>query len=435
MLTYIIRRLLLMIPTLIGVTLVVFVIMAISPGGIGGTQLTMEGELDAKGRQDYQNYLNERYGVNDPLPVQYVRWLNNVSPIGYKDPQKQLGWPAASPVGLKWPDLGESFSKRRPVLELFAEALPITLLLNILATPIVYLIAIPAGLYIARHRGQDIDVFGGVFMLALWSIPPIWAGVTLIGYLANREYLYLFPTGRINSTLAPDMAYLPTTAAGWLGVGGFVLYLVLLSIFLFGLIMALLETLALARRLLQRDFSRSTLIATAIFAGSLSLAFLALWIATVSGLPHQPPADRGWLFDRLWHLVLPVICLVYGGFASLSKLMRGSLLESLSSHYIRTARAKGVNENDVLWRHAFRNSLLPLITVATGILPALLGGSVIIETIFSIPGMGLLTYEGIMARDRELVLAGTLISGVLGLLCILAADLAYAFADPRVSYE
>ena len=127
--------------------------------------------------------------------------------------------------------------------------------------------------------------------------------------------------------------------------------------------------------------------------------------------------------------------MVYVGFASLAKLMRGALLESLSSHYVRTARAKGVSEHDVLWRHAFRNSLLPLITVAAGILPGLLAGSVVIEKIFSVPGMGLLMIDAIFARDREVILASTLIGGILGMLCILLADLAYVFADPRVSYD
>ena len=143
----------------------------------------------------------------------------------------------------------------------------------------------------------------------------------------------------------------------------------------------------------------------------------------------------GFLADRLRHLVLPVVCLSYGGFAFLSKLVRTSMLENLLSDFARTARAKGVREPDVLWRHVFRNSLLPLITVSAGILPALLGGSVIVETIFSIDGMGKLAVEAVKGRDRELVLSLTLISGFLTLIGYLVADLCYAVADPRVSYE
>jgi peptide/nickel transport system permease protein len=144
---------------------------------------------------------------------------------------------------------------------------------------------------------------------------------------------------------------------------------------------------------------------------------------------------RGFLLDRLWHLFLPVLCLSYGGFAFLAKLTRTSVLENLLSDFTRTARAKGVPEKDVLWRHVFRNSLLPLITVSASLLPGLLGGSVIVEQIFSIEGMGKLAVEAVKGRDRELVLSITLISGLLTLVGYLIADVCYAIADPRVSYD
>lgn len=144
---------------------------------------------------------------------------------------------------------------------------------------------------------------------------------------------------------------------------------------------------------------------------------------------------RGFFLDRSWHLILPIICLTYGGFAFLTKLTRTAVLENLLADYARTARAKGVSESDVLWRHVFRNSLLPLITVSATLLPGLLGGSVIVESIFSIDGMGKLAIEAVKGRDRELVLSITLISGVLTLVGYLIADLCYALADPRVSYD
>ena len=159
---------------------------------------------------------------------------------------------------------------------------------------------------------------------------------------------------------------------------------------------------------------------------------LGAWVSRIWGAHEW---TSGFLADRLWHLVLPVVCLSYGGFAFLSKLVRTSMLENLLSDFARTARAKGVREHDVLWRHVFRNGLLPLITVSAGIVPALLGGSVIVETIFSIDGMGKLAVEAVKGRDRELVLSLTLISGFLTLIGYLVADLCYAIADPRVSYE
>lgn len=363
MLTYIIRRLLLMIPTMLGITAIVFTVMALSPGGVAGPLLGDQGEMESSQAQALREYYNRRYGLDQPLPVQYLRWINAVSPVGFEVVATPDGGRELGAFGFKRPDLGESFSKGRPVLDLFAEALPVTLLLNLLTVPVIYVVAILMGVYAARFRGQTFDMLTGTTLLGLWSVPTIWAGVLFIGFLANQQYpaLWWFPTGGLNSTRAGEMAFLP------------------------------------------------------------------MW--TDAGFAH------GWLLDRLWHLVLPVLCLTYGGFAFLSKLMRAAVLENISADFVRTAKAKGLPDRKVLWGHAFRNSLLPLITVAAGILPGLLGGSLIIEKIFSLPGMGLLMIDAVFARDRDLVLAATLISGVISLLSILVADICYAIADPRVSYE
>ena len=364
MLIYVIRRLLLMVPTMLGITAVVFFVMALSPGGVAGPLMSAEGDLESQQAQVLRDYYNERYGLDQPLGVQYGRWLNQISPLGWDTAMNDRGMPEYTGFGFKMPDLGESFSRGRPVLDLYAEALPVTLLLNLLTIPMVYGVAIITGVYSARFRGKAFDITTGTALLGLWSIPTIWAGVMMIGFFANQEYpmLRLFPTGGLNSTLASSMAFLPSWGAD------------------------------------------------------------GAW-------------RHGWLLDRLWHLALPVICLMYGSFAVLSKLMRASVLENISADYVRTARAKGLPGRQVLWGHAFRNSLLPLITVAAGIVPGLLGGSLIVEKIFSIPGMGLLTLDAIFARDRDLVLAGALISGVISLVSILVADLCYAIADPRVSYD
>jgi peptide/nickel transport system permease protein len=143
----------------------------------------------------------------------------------------------------------------------------------------------------------------------------------------------------------------------------------------------------------------------------------------------------GWLLDTLWHVALPVMCLVYGSFAVLSKQTRAAMLENFNADYVRTAKAKGVPRNDVVMRHVFRNSLLPLITMFVGIFPAMLAGSVVIERIFSVPGMGSLVIEAIDLRDREIILANTFMIACVNLLALLLADILYAAADPRVSYE
>ncbi|MDB5303921.1 MAG: transporter permease, partial [Phycisphaerales bacterium] len=222
-------------------------------------------------------------------------------------------------------------------------------------------IALMSGIYAARKRGGLWDRASGSLYLALYSFPSILAGVLLIGFFADVNFLHWFPTGSLHDISADKMAFLPRHAAG-----GF---------------------------------------------------------------------ERGWVLDSLWHLLLPVVCLTYGGFAFISKLTRSAVLENLAADYARTARAKGVDDHTVLFVHVVRNSLLPLITVAASILPGLIAGSVIVESIFSVPGMGRLAVEAVQRNDRELVLASTLVGGVIGLLSYLLSDLCYAIADPRVSYE
>ncbi|MFG0328299.1 MAG: ABC transporter permease subunit [Phycisphaerales bacterium] len=144
---------------------------------------------------------------------------------------------------------------------------------------------------------------------------------------------------------------------------------------------------------------------------------------------------RGWLTDRLWHMVLPVVCIVYGGFAYLAKQMRAAMLDNFTMDYVRTARAKGVPSKDVILRHVLRNSLLPLITIFATILPVLIAGSVFIEKIFNIEGMGLFTFRAVQNRDYDVVQSMALIFGVLNLTGLLVADICYALADPRITYK
>lgn len=389
MATYLIRRLLLIIPTLLGMTIVIFCVMAFSPGGIAGAVLNSEGQMRPAERAEVERYYNERYGLDKPLPVQYLRWLNKVSPIGFPvrqpgDPlviaargaseaQRAAGNEKAKPAvragdviiavpWFKWPDLGDSYFRKRPVLDLIKEALPVTLLMNLIVFPIVYIVAITTGVLAARGRGGAFDVASGTTMLGLWSVPQILTCVLAIGFLASKQYLPWFPTNGLHDLLADEMPFLP-----------------------------------------QHDASGA-------------------W-------------ERGYLLDAAWHLALPLLCLGYGQFAVLAKLARSSVLDNLYSDYARTARAKGLAANDVLYRHVFRNSLLPLITVAAGILPAMLGGAVIVERVFGITGMGRLGVDAVFEKDTELVLSVSMIMGLLGLVGYLLADIGYAIADPRVSYD
>jgi len=449
-----------MIPTLLGITLVVFTVMAASPGGLSVQNLVDTQGLEPEARKALEDYYNKRYGLDQPAPVQYLKWLNNISPAGFTfDESDEIDGFSL----VKGSDLGTSFIYGRPVTELLKERVPITLLLNLISIPIIYLIAITVGVRAATKRGETFDVGSGFIMLGLWSVPTMLAGVLLMGYFSNDQYWHYFPTSGLSYREAHDMPFMPHWSNGFEPIK--LLFSILLGAFLFIMFsakanrrvratgMAVLG-LVLGAWLASNMAGESgwvtiTLIAlflTGIFYvlgdmeydsfRTLTMGLLGMFLgALVAGLTLEGEFVRGFMLDRIWHLVLPIICFTYGGFAFLSKLSRTSVLENLLSDYARTARAKGVSEKDVLWRHVFRNSLLPLITVSAALLPSLLGGSVIVESIFSIDGMGKLGVEAVKLKDRELVLSITLISGILTLIGYLIADIFYALADPRISYD
>ena len=418
MATYLLRRILLFFPTLIGATMLVFFVVASAPGGIAAFALSQTGDMRPEERRFKMEYLKQRYGLDKPLMVQYLRWLNKVSPVGFRtwqiddplvrdaaareakqhdairaqveaevksrlaekgetlapsaladrvdrelvrrvDVKPDAGDMRFNKPAVKLPDFGDSFARGRKVGDLIAEAMPITLLLQAIALPIEYVIAVVTGIWAAQHRGKAIDMVSGTFTLALWSLPVIWVAVLMIGFLANQNYIGWFPPQGLTDVRADGMPFLPGSVNG-------------------------------------------------------------AW-------------QRGYLLDFAWHLVLPITCIAYANIAFLHKLTRASLLETIQADYVRTARAKGLKEKTVLYAHAFRNSLIPLITVAAHLLPALITGAIVVETVFGINGMGKLTVEGITQRDRELFLSNTLIFVGLGMCGTLLADLGNVLADPRVS--
>ncbi len=158
----------------------------------------------------------------------------------------------------------------------------------------------------------------------------------------------------------------------------------------------------------------------------------------VTGLHSVGAEDMSfvdWTFDFLHHIILPLIVWTYGSFTALSRFMRGSMLEVIRQDYIRTARAKGLSERIVVYKHALRNSLIPIITILANLLPIAISGSIIIEVIFTIPGMGKWAYDAILFRDYPVIMAVFTLSAILTLLGILLADILYAVVDPRISFE
>jgi peptide/nickel transport system permease protein len=328
MTTYIIRRLLLMVPTLLGTTIVVFAISRMAPGDPVSLSIGPGGVLDAQRAADVRQARMRLYGLDKPVHVQYAIWLGRVARL----------------------DFGDSIKHHRPVIDLIKERLPITLTLNLISFVLIYVVSIPMGILSAVGRKRFLDRAGSVMLLMLWSLPSMWVGQMLIGYLCGPP-LNWFPPAGLSSNDAGQLPFFP------------------------------------------------------------------------------------WLADRLWHLVLPVFCLTYAGFAYLTKLVRAGMLDNLRADYVRTARAKGLSNWAVVFHHAFRNSVIPVITIMATLLPAMFGGSVIIEQIFSVSGMGLLAFEAVTTRDYNVVMGVATIAGFLNLLGLLMADLAYAMVDPRISFE
>jgi peptide/nickel transport system permease protein len=269
------------------------------------------------------------YGLDKPIYVQYVLWVKRIFTLNF----------------------GSSYKDHRKVWDKIAERLPITIQLNIISIFLVYLIAIPFGIYSSTHPGSLTDKTLTVGFFILYSLPSFWVAMILIMLFGGGDFWDVFPVYGISSVGSETMSLLP------------------------------------------------------------------------------------WLADRIWHLVLPVICLTYGGLAYLSRLTRASLLEVIREDYVRTARAKGLSERVVIFKHAFRNALLPLVTIFAFLLPSMFGGSVIIESIFSVPGMGQLGFESVLSRDYPVIMAITAISALLTLIGLLISDILYAALDPRIKLD
>ena len=338
MASYALQRLLLMIPTFIGVTLIGFLIMRLAPGdpaelraagglgGAAGAGISVEKRMAV---DEAMAQWRAQYGLDRPLPMQYGIWMKNLLSL----------------------EFGESFKDNQSVWSKVAERLPVTIKINALSILLVYLVAIPLGIYSATHPNTLSDQGLTLFAFVLFAVPLVWAATMAIVFICGGDFLYLFPPGGLESL----------------------------------------------------DYSQ------------------------------QWPFWKK-MKDQAWHLFLPVVLMSYDGFAGLSRYMRASMLEVLGQDYVRVARAKGLSEKVVVLKHVVRNSLIPLVTILAGILPGIIGGSVIIETIFSIPGLGQLGYESVLARDYPTIMALFSVSAVLTLIGILISDLLLSVVDPRIAF-
>ena len=342
-LAYLVRRLLLAVPTFIGITLVCFALTRVLPGGpvemrlarmrgLGGDGGGANSAQVASVTDEQRRELMRQFGFDQPFLVQYGKWL-------FKDA-----------MGLKMPSYDYP---DRTAGELIASRFPISLTFGVTGFILAYLVCIPLGMAKALRHGSRFDAATSVIVFIGYALPAFAFGMLLkLCFCGTVDGLWrIFPLGGFES---PDLA----GAGFW-----------------------------------------------QVFA------------------------------DRAWHMVLPVACYVVGSFAMLTLMMKNSLLEQISSDYVRTALAKGASSSRALWGHAFRNSLIPIATGFGSIFSLLFAGSVIIERIFEIPGMGRMSLDAVAGRDYAVFMAILALTSTLQLLGNLLSDCCYMLIDPRITFS
>ncbi|MGB9698083.1 MAG: ABC transporter permease [Thermodesulfobacteriota bacterium] len=318
---YLLKRIFLLIPLFIGITIISFAVIHLAPG----SPIDLATDLNPKATAEVKARMRALYGLDKPLHIQYWNWLSRLVVL----------------------DFGRSFSQDgRLVIDKIKERLPVTIFINLTSLFLILAVAIPLGVLSATYRHSLFDKATTVFVFIGFAMPTFWLALLL---------MILFGVH-----------------LGWLPLSGL---------------------------------------------KSLNYEYL-------------PRAAQIW--DRISHLILPIFISAFGGLAGMSRYMRSNMLEVIRQDYIVAARAKGLSNRQVIFKHALRNALLPVITILGLSIPGLIGGSVIFETIFAIPGMGQLFYASVMARDYPTIMGMLVIGAILTLLGNLIADVSYALADPRI---
>jgi len=344
MLAYVLKRLLLMVPTLFGVLLLTFVVIQFVPGGpveqmvaqLQGRDSGGEGAAATgagyRGRQGVDAARIEEikafYGFDKPAHERFVQMLGQFARL----------------------DLGKSFFYPKSVWELVKEKLPVSISLGLWTFLLSYAISIPLGIAKAVRAGTRFDTLTSLLVLVGYAIPGFVLGVALLVVFGGQ--LQWFPLRGL-------------TSSNW-------------------------DTLS--------------------------------WGAIV--------------VDYLWHIALPVTASVLGAFAVTTMLTKNSFLEEIRKQYVLTARAKGLSQSRVLWKHVLRNAMIPIVTgFPAAFVGAFFAGSLLIETLFSLDGLGLLSYESVMRRDYPVVLGTLYLFTCIGLVTKLISDLCYLWVDPRVKFD
>jgi microcin C transport system permease protein len=341
MAAYILKRLLLMLPTLLGVLLITFIVTQFVPGG-PVEQYLAEARAGTGGAEGGGLMYRGDQGV-DPKRIEEIKALYGFDKPAHERFVQMLGQYARF-------DLGRSFFQNKDVWQLILEKLPVSISLGLWTFFISYLIAVPLGVAKAVRAGSRFDLVTTLVVLIGYAIPGFVLGVAMLVIFGGQ--LGWFPLRGL-------------TSGNW-------------------------EELSLG----------------------------------------------GKIVDYLWHITLPVTAMVVGSFAVTTMLTKNSFLEEIRKQYVLTARAKGLDERRVLWKHVFRNALMPIIAgFPAAFLGAFFTGSLLIETLFSLDGLGLLSYESVIRRDYPVVLGTLYLFTLLGLLTKLLSDLMYVWVDPRVKFD
>lgn len=347
---YLLRRLLLMIPTFFGITIVCFGIFQIAPGGPVETYLakvrfagggvdggkgggeSSHGGASASSKavtDEVVEELKKRYNFDKPIHIRYWLWLKDVARL----------------------EFGYSHTKGEPVLDVIASKLPVSVTFGVTSFLLTYLVCIPLGIFKAIRDGSRFDVGSSAGLFVAYSVPEFMLGILLIHFFAGGQFFEWFPIQGLTSLDAETWPW-------W-----------------------------------QR------------------------------------------FFDAAWHMILPLTCYMIGSFTMLTILMKNSIIEQIKQDYVRSALARGVSQKTAILKHALRNALLPLATGFGGILTLAFAGSIVIERIFNLDGIGRLSYEANLQRDYPILMASITITAILGLFGQLLSDLLLRVIDPRIDFS
>lgn len=366
---HIIRRLIQAIPTLFGITILSYFLMAVAPGS-PVRQMTFDNpDLNPEQRQR----MADRFGLNDPWYIQYITWLagNDWQWWLSKDLDDGTGEVVARPVryGILRGDFGTSIKKREDVMILIAGRVPATLELGIATLLVAIILGIPIGIGAAVWRGGGFDNFSRIFAVLGQAIPNFWFGLMLFLFFGSTLNLAWARGDRCS--LDDKSPRDPETG----------------------------------RPMVDEHGRRIRL--------------------TCGEVP---------LYKRFGFLILPTIVGAYGGIAGYSRFMRTSMLDTVNSDYIRTARAKGLPTHTVWFKHAARNALIPIATFLGPAIVGVLSNSVVVEQVFNWPGLGLLLFQSVVDRDYPIIMASVVIGGTLTVIAYIISDVLYAVFDPRIRF-